>query len=99
MNINIHIERLILDGLPATVSQGSEVQTAVAAELTRLLTEQGLDRVSESAMPRLSAESVQLSKEIRPTQLGTQIAKKIYSALEPATTPPRPHRSNRGLSA
>ena len=37
MNINLHIERLILDGLPITRQQGPHVQAAVEAELTRLL--------------------------------------------------------------
>ena len=42
-NIHLHIERLILDGLPIECAQGPHVQAAVEAELARLLTENGLD--------------------------------------------------------
>ena len=42
-NIHLHIERLVLDGLPIDRGQGPHVQAAVEAELTRLLTENGLD--------------------------------------------------------
>ena len=41
-NIHLHIERLILDGLPIERAQGPHVQAAVEAELSRLLTENGL---------------------------------------------------------
>ena len=37
MRINVHIERLILDGLPVTSLQGPEVGAAVETELARLL--------------------------------------------------------------
>ena len=37
MNINLHIERLILDGLPIEPRQRAQVQAAVEAELARLL--------------------------------------------------------------
>ena len=46
-NIHLHIERLILDGLPIERAQGPHVQAAVEAELARLLTENGLDATWE----------------------------------------------------
>ena len=42
MNIKLHIERLVLDGLPVTRSQGPLVQAAMEAELARLMAEGGL---------------------------------------------------------
>ena len=42
MNIRLHIERLILDGLPVNSVQSPQVKAAVEAELTRLLTADGL---------------------------------------------------------
>ena len=49
MNINVHIERLILDGLPVKGSDGSIIQAAVETELSRLLGEQGLAGMTTGA--------------------------------------------------
>ena len=40
--IKVHIERLVLEGLPVMRSEGPLVQAAVQAELSRLLAEGGL---------------------------------------------------------
>ncbi len=42
MKINVHIERLILEGLPVSSWQGSQIRSAVQKELTRLLLAGGL---------------------------------------------------------
>ena len=42
MTIHVHIERLVLDGLPVTHAQGPQVRAAVEAELARWLAERGL---------------------------------------------------------
>ena len=39
MTIHVHIERLVLDGLPVALAEGHLVREAVEAELTRLLAE------------------------------------------------------------
>jgi hypothetical protein len=99
MNINVHIERLILDGLPVTSSQGSLVQAAVEAELMHFLAEQGLRRSSAGAVPHLSAGSVQVAEDSKPSQLGSQIARAIYGSLAPAPASPRQTRSTGGAPA
>ena len=83
MNINVHIERLILDGLSATSAQGPAVGAAVEAELARLLVNQGLPRVSAGAVPFLSGGPIQLASDSKPVPLGHQIAQAIYSSLTP----------------
>ena len=84
MNIRIHIDRLILDGLPITHSQGPLVQAAVEVELARLLTENGLAASLEAggAVPSLRANAIQLTAGSGPTQMGTQIAGAVYSGME-----------------
>jgi hypothetical protein len=42
MNIHLHIERLILNGLPLEAAQGPAVQAAVETELVRLIADRGL---------------------------------------------------------
>ena len=84
-SIELHIEELVLHGLPLTSSQGPVVQAAVETELARLLTEQDLSCSSAGATPQLSAGSIQLSKNCKPAYLGHQIAQAIYGGL--TTTP------------
>jgi hypothetical protein len=42
MNVRLHIERLILEGLPLEAGQEPAIQAAVEAELGRLIAEQGI---------------------------------------------------------
>ena len=83
MNINLHIERLILDGLPITRGQGPLVQAAVETELARLLTERGITSGLQSggAMPSVRAGGIQLTAENNPTQMGQQIAQAVYGGI------------------
>jgi len=84
MNVQLHIERLILDGLPVTAAQGPRVKAAMEAELTRLLTRSGLNPtlLSGSAMPRLPAGTVQVNRNSNPSRLGTHLAQAVYSGLK-----------------
>jgi hypothetical protein len=84
MNINVSIERLVLDGLPVDRLEATLVQAAVEIELARLFAEQGLNRLSGGAVPYLSANSIRISHQSKPAQLGHQIAQSIYSSLTPA---------------
>jgi hypothetical protein len=84
MNINVFIERLVLDGLPISPSQGGLVGKAVETELARLLSEQGLSHLSAGDVPRLSANSIQVTHDCNPVQLGHQIARAIHDTLTPA---------------
>jgi hypothetical protein len=83
MNINLHIERLILDGLPLERNQASHVQAAVEAELSRLLLENGLatDLQVGGALPNLHANPIQFDAGSHPTKMGTQIAQSVYSGI------------------
>jgi len=83
MNIQLHIERLILEGLPATSVRGPQVRTAVEAELTRQLTEGGLshDMHSGGTLPRVQASPLRLAAETKPSQLGKQIAQSVYGGI------------------
>ncbi len=82
-DIHLHIERLILDGLPIERAQGPHVQAAVEAELSRLLTENGLapDLQAGGAMPNVRANAIQLTTVSNPTQVGTQIAQSVYGGI------------------
>ena len=83
MKIQVHIERLILDGLPLEKRQGPLVQVAVERELTRLLTANGLAQEWQAggAVPSMSVSDFRLANENHPNQIGQQIAWSVYGGM------------------
>ena len=88
MNITLHIERLVLDGLPLTHGQSTAVKTALEGELARLLKERGMQGVTGGAVPHLSVASIHLSPGAHPTQWARQIAHTLYAGLTPVRAVP-----------
>jgi hypothetical protein len=82
MNITLHIERLILDGVNIAPDQRHLLQASLTVELTRLLTQSGLaaNLIEGVSMPKLSANDVQLTGN-NPAQLGQQIAQSVYGGI------------------
>lgn len=76
MNIHLHIDRLILDGLPVTATQGAVVQAAVESELARLLAASGVspNLRGGDVIESLFGARLPLSEQITPSALGDQIA-------------------------
>lgn len=87
MKINLHIERLVLEGLPLERAQAPLVQLAVEQELMRLLGAKriGPDLMSGGAMPSARGGNLQFAREASPRQLGTQIAQSVHEGLAPQT--------------
>jgi hypothetical protein len=83
MKINLHIERLVLDGLPIDHHDAPLVQAAVETELTRLLVAEGLHsplNFSSGATPRVTAPRIQELNQ-NPVQAGAQIARAVHGGL------------------
>ena len=82
MNINLHIERLVLEGVNLAPNQRQLLQASVETELTRLLTEGGLTYgfAQGTALPRLSTNGIRITDN-NPTQLGQQIAQSVYGGI------------------
>jgi hypothetical protein len=83
MNVNVHIERLILDGLSIPHRQRPHLQATVEVELARLLAADGLapGLLAGGALPGIPAGAVQLTRDGDPTQLGQQIAQAVYGGI------------------
>jgi hypothetical protein len=83
MNITVHIEQLILDGLPVDRADGAVVRAAVQTELTRLLTEgshlTGLQR--RQALAFLRGTDLHLAGGRTPDDLGRQIAHSVHEGF------------------
>ncbi len=83
MNIQLHIERLVLEGLPMSRQQGAVVQAAVEQELGRLLNAGQLHSqiASGGALPALQGGMIQAANVASPVQLGAQIGGAVYSGI------------------
>lgn len=86
MKIHVHIERLILDGLPLGPGGGARVQAAVEAELTRLLSSDSLAVLAQAwpaggAVPDVPAAAIRLNAGARPAEIGGQIARSVYGGI------------------
>jgi hypothetical protein len=83
MNINVHIERLILDGISIPHRERPLLQAAVEAELARLLATDGLapDLLTGGAVPRVQGGGIQMTSEGGPGQLGRQIAQSVHGGI------------------
>ena len=83
MNINLHIERLILDGVNIPPNQRDLLQASVETELTRLFTTGGLSPslAGGIALPSVAANSIPLTGNNDPVQLGQHIAQSVYGGI------------------
>jgi hypothetical protein len=83
MNIKLHIERLVLDGISLSSGERPLLQAAVEAELTRLLASGGLSDALQSggALYNVRTAGIQLANDGSPARLGEQIAGVVYGGI------------------
>lgn len=83
MKVNLHVERLVLDGLPLERAGGPAVKAAVEAELSRLISEKGIssELMADGAVPSVSVDSIQISSGVSPAAIGKQIARSVYGGI------------------
>ncbi len=81
MNITLHIERLVLEGLPVTAREGARIQAALETELARQFKAHGLPRMTAVTASNFSCEPIRLARESKPVQIGNQLAQAVYSGL------------------
>lgn len=83
MNVNLHIERLILDGVEIGPGQRYLLHSSVQTELTRLLSAGGLaaQLTSGGALPKVASPAIQLNSGHGPAELGRQIAGAVYGGI------------------
>lgn len=82
MKIQVHIDRLVLDGLPVRNRESKAINEAIEKELTRLLAEGRLPEILETngAFTRLPAGTMKVA-ENNPSMIGTEIARAIYRGI------------------
>jgi hypothetical protein len=83
VNINVHIERLLLDAVDVQYGQRHLLTAALETELARLLSEGALAPMLSSggALVRINAPSIQINHGIGAADIGRQIAGSIYGGI------------------
>lgn len=83
MNINLHIERLVFDGVSLEPQQRVELKAAVISELGHLLAveEGGLGMASGSATHAIRGDAISVDSNGEILSLGQQIAGAVYGGI------------------
>lgn len=99
MNIELHIERLVLDGLQVEYGGHADLQAAVEAELTRLLVANGLraDLLSGGAVRSLGGGEIRLTSQTPPARLGNHIAQAVHRVIGAESTGQRQGNTSNAL--
>jgi hypothetical protein len=82
VNIELHIERLVLNGNGFEQRDGTAFQEALETELTRLLETGAFDTVQGTHLPSLRTESLQTGLERNPNGFGTGVARAVIVGIE-----------------
>lgn len=82
MGIKVHIDRLVLDGLPIQNHESSAIQKAIENELTRLLAEGGLspNLATGGAFTDIPLGAMKVV-ESSPPKIGKEIARAVYRGI------------------
>lgn len=83
MNIHLHIDRIVLEGLPVRPNGRQQLGSAIEAELMRLLAENGLppEWGAGGAVPMVRGGDLSLPVGNSSRELGAEIAHSIYGSI------------------
>jgi len=83
VNINLHIERLVLDGVSVERHQQAELKAAVETELGRLLMSNGIGPGVQSSnrFRVVSGDLISIDNTHKPASLGQQIGNVVYRGI------------------
>jgi hypothetical protein len=83
MDIDLRIERLVLDGWAITPAERRALGAALETELSRLLSESGLSGsfTQGAALPAVRADDILITQPFNPAQVGAQIAQTVHAGL------------------
>jgi len=83
MNINFHIERLVLDGISVESHQRHILKATLETELGRLLAQHGIASGIQSGgtFNTIRTDSIDVGEKNEPSHLGQQIARSVHGGL------------------
>lgn len=84
MNINLQIERLVLDGVSLESHQRPMLKTSLETELGRLLAKNGIASGLQigGAFNTIQTTSIDIGKINEPSHLARQIARSVYGGIK-----------------
>lgn len=84
MKIHVHIERLVLDGLPVDRHSAPMIQEAVQAEVKRLFADSGASQslLSGGSVPSLRTAPVHFASQSQPEAVGHKVANAVHGGLQ-----------------
>ncbi len=87
MNVELHIERLVLDGLPVRPGDRAALAGWLGYELRWLIKTGGVppDLMGGGAVPRLTAPPAAISPTAAAGPLGRAIARSVYTSFGTVT--------------
>ena len=83
MNINLHIDRLVLDGVSVAPHQRADLKAAVEVALRQQLANQGIGSAMQmnSHHRLVSGGSISVENSHKPVSLGQQIGNAVYGGI------------------
>lgn len=83
MNIYMHVERLVLDGISIHANQGSILKATVESELKELLVLDGIpSRIHSGVLTHaIRGGTIYIEANPQPLSLGQQIARAVYGGI------------------
>lgn len=83
MNINLHIERLVLDGVSLQPHQRADLKAVVEAELKQQLESHGIGSMMQTNHNHRSLRGAEISLENihKPKSLGQRIGYAVYRGI------------------
>jgi hypothetical protein len=85
MNVNLHIERLVLDGLDTSASDGDRISDAVQRELARLIGRGTSPVPSSMSIATVRSAPVALTRGAGAPAIGEAVAHSVYGELNPTS--------------
>ncbi|HEX2832557.1 MAG TPA: hypothetical protein VHW00_06060 [Thermoanaerobaculia bacterium] len=81
MNVCLHIDRLVLDGIDLSSADRPRLQLAIEQELARLIGARGLAFRDAVALPSIRTPQITVAPDAKPSQLGTSIAGAVFGGV------------------
>jgi len=83
MRINLHIERLVLDGVSLERRQQARLIATIESEIGRLLVSQGVGSVGQSSrhVRALKGPTISIGNDSGPRELGLQISRSVCGGM------------------
>lgn len=79
--LHLHIERIVLDGVPLSRAEAGQLRGALEAELARLLAAGPRVAWTDAALHSVPAPAITLGAPVRPLELGRAIAHSVHASL------------------